>query len=103
MIYIVINRQNNEVLTRHYMPFDEKYGLGKTEEELLQDGILVEDIPEPEQISGKTPVLKYNGAELYYDYESRPLSLEEQTRQEIESLKAQNAQMLFALVEGGLL
>lgn len=40
----------------HYMPFDEKNGLGKTEEELLTTGFLVEDVAEPEFIDGKKSI-----------------------------------------------
>lgn len=67
MIFIEIK---NNIMTGfiHNQPFDSKYGLGKTREELLQEGILVESIPEPEQIEGKSPVLKYNGTEIYYEY-----------------------------------
>lgn len=44
----------------HYMPFDEKNGLGKTEEELLTTGFLVEDIADPELIDGKYPIQHYS-------------------------------------------
>lgn len=99
MIYIKIDSTTNEVNFQHFMPFDEVNGLHKTEEELLQEGYLVDSIPEPEQINGKVAKLKYDGSNLYYEYVDAPLTPE----QEIEALKAQNAQMLFALVQGGLL
>lgn len=72
MLFLTIN-DNNEVSSIHHMPFDEKYGLNKTVEELQQEGVLVENIPKPEQIEGKIPLLKYNGAELYYEYEDAPI------------------------------
>ncbi|HEY9746681.1 MAG TPA: hypothetical protein V6C99_10740 [Oculatellaceae cyanobacterium] len=63
----------------HHMPFDSQHGMGKTEQELLQIGALVDDIPEPEQIEGKVPVLYYNPQtnSVYYEYVERPLTEEE--------------------------
>lgn len=40
---------------------------------ILADGLLVESIPEPEQLDGKTPVLKYDGTNLYYEYVDAPV------------------------------
>lgn len=102
MIFVKIN-VDNTIASIHYQPFNEKYGLGMTEDELRLEGILVDSIPEPEQLEGKVPILKYNGTNLFYEYENVTLSPEEQTKQEIELLKSQNAQMLFALVQGGLM
>lgn len=102
MIFVQV-LENNKVGLIHYQPFDSEKGLRKTEEELLQAGILVEALPEPEQIIGKSAALRYDGTNLYYEYVDVPLTQEEQTKQEIETLKAQNAQMLFALVQGGLI
>ena len=72
MIYIKPN--NYDGFDVHYIPFDEVYGLGKTEEELLQEGYLVESIPEPEVIEGKAPVMKYDPATntVYYEYVDIP-------------------------------
>jgi len=63
----------------HHKPFDEKDGLRKTEEELLQIGALVDEIPEPEQREGKIPVMYYNPETntVYYEYENKPLTAEE--------------------------
>lgn len=71
------------VTFRHYKPFDEKDGMGKTEEELLQIGALVDDIPQPEQIPGKEPILYYNPENntVYYEYEDKPLTPEERIAQ----------------------
>ncbi|MBS4195322.1 hypothetical protein [Lederbergia citri] len=80
MIYFEVNR-NNDVTYIHNMPFDEKYGLGKTEQELRKTGILVESIPEAEQVTGKVPVLKYDGENLYYDYIDAPISEDERFNQ----------------------
>ena len=63
----------------HHMPFDLRNGMGKTEQELLQIGALVDDIPEPEQIEGKNAVLYYNPEtnSVYYEYIDRPLTDQE--------------------------
>ncbi|PIC05481.1 hypothetical protein CS060_04175 [Anoxybacillus flavithermus] len=84
----------------HCIPFDEEHGLGKTEEELRQIGALVEDIPEPEQVEGKTPVMYYNPQtnSVYYEYIDRPLTPEEELRQRIELMQ----QALDALLLGGM-
>lgn len=52
----------------HYCPFDEKHGLKKAEEELLQEGILInkEDVPEAENREGYK-------AELFYDKRNNKL------------------------------
>lgn len=52
----------------HYMPFDEVNGLGKTQEQLQQEGILVEALPEKEDREGYEAELMYNGTSLYYEY-----------------------------------
>ncbi|MGE7836475.1 hypothetical protein [Viridibacillus arvi] len=72
MVFIKISKGNN-IDYIHYMPFDDTHGLHKSEEDLLQEGILVDFIQEPERIEGKSPVLKYNSTELYYDYEDVPI------------------------------
>ena len=103
MNYVKLD-SNGNIEYVHRKPFDENVGLGKTEEELLQYGVLVEELPEPDiSDPNKISVLKYDGNKFYYEYSPRPLTKEEQTKQEIESLKLQNAQMIFALVEGGLM
>lgn len=70
-VFIKINA-NNEVIFTHSMPFDEKFGLNKTEVELLQEGYLVDAIPEIEQIEGKEPKLKYVNGEFFIEYEDLP-------------------------------
>lgn len=98
MIFIKVNTIN-EVILQHFMAFDEVNGLHKTEEELLQEGYLVDSIPALEEQEGKRAILKYDGTNLYYEYVDVPLT----PQQEIEALKVQNAQMLLALVNGGLM
>lgn len=73
---------------------------------LKEKAIFIEsEIPYFEEKIGKTVVVKYSAKtkSIYAEYLDRPLTQEEQANQEIESLKAQNAQMLLALVEGGLM
>lgn len=72
-----------KVTFTHYMPFDQKHGLGKSEQELRQTGALVGNIPEPEQIEGKIPVLYYNADtnSVYYEYEDKPLTEQDRIAQ----------------------
>jgi hypothetical protein len=67
----------------HHMPFHESNGMGKSEQELLQIGALVDDIPDPEQVDGKVPVLYYNpqSNSVYYEYVDRPLTEQERITQ----------------------
>lgn len=83
----------------HYMPFHEKHGLGKTVEELEQEGILVDSIPEPQQIEGKAPILYCNPEtkELWYEYEDIPKTQEEKQQEEIEALKQSIAELTIAI------
>lgn len=76
MIYIEI-LGNNEIGLVHFQPFDEVRGLKKTESELLQTGILVEQLPEPLETEGLIPVLMFNGVDLYYDYVQKTPSEED--------------------------
>lgn len=53
----------------HYMPFDAKQGFGKTEEELLQFGFLLDEIPEPEVVEGKIAEAHYTPERgFWYEY-----------------------------------
>lgn len=64
----------------YYMPFDEEYGLGKTKEELETEGFLfVDEVLEPDEQTGKTPVLYINPETLeqWYEFVDRPLTTEE--------------------------
>lgn len=83
---IFLKTENELVTFVHYMPFDGEHGMGKTKEELEQEGILVESIPEPKQ-NGKIPKLFVNREtkELWYEYSDRPPTQEE----EMEQLKQQ--------------
>lgn len=89
MIYIQVN-DNKDVTTIDYLPFDEIHGLGKTKEELLETGFLVNEIPSPDTSDkAKDAILKYDNGSLYYEYYDRPLTTEE----EVKRLKQENAQL----------
>ena len=68
-----IKTENTKVVFTHFMPFDETYGLKKTEEELLQEGYLIDEIPEPEQQEGKIAEAHYTPEKgYYYEYVDAP-------------------------------
>lgn len=92
MVFIEVDESTKNVTYRHFTPFDDEDGLNKTEEELLQEGFLVDSIPEPKQIEGKTPVLKYDGTKLYYEYVDAPID-------EMTALKAQVDALNIALAQ----
>lgn len=74
----------------HYLPFDEKEGLNKSIEELEQEGVLVESIPEAEEREGKTPILYCNTEtkELWYEYEDIPKTKEELLVEKVNQLES---------------
>lgn len=65
--------------------------LNKTQDELLQMGVLLDGVPEPEVIEGKTAVLKFNGTNLYYEYVDTPTTLEDEVQQLKEQVVAQQS------------
>lgn len=86
MIYIQIDEQGT-VMFQHNMPFHEKHGLGKTQSELEAEGYFFDSIPEPEQIAGKSGVLKYSETDgLYYEYVSMPPTQEDLYEQQMDYL-----------------
>ncbi len=50
----------------HYMPFDPINGLHKTKEELEQEGVLIENIPESKYIENKQAIMYYNPIKKKY-------------------------------------
>lgn len=101
---IFIKLDNSYVTYIHYMPFHEKHGFKKTREQLEQEGILVNEVPEPEQIEGKAAILHANPEtkELWYEYEDiqpTPGELEEQRITQLEN----QSQMQQALLDDLLL
>lgn len=85
MIYIEID-SNKQINYMHNIPFDSVNGLGKTEEELLEKGFLIESMPAPERIVGKSALAYYNEEtnEVWYEYADIPKSDEEK---EIDKLR----------------
>lgn len=92
---IFIRTEDNKIVYTHYIPFDETYGLGKTEDELKQDGYLVDDIPsyEGEVPEGKIPEVRYDGESFSWVMVDKPKSREEDLNETIESLKARIAEL----------
>ncbi|MBW7642407.1 hypothetical protein [Geobacillus thermoleovorans] len=88
----------------HMMPFDEKYGLGKTKAQLeAEGGIFVDDLPQREYHEGKTPILHINPRtkEMWYEYQEvrNPIT------DEVDTLKERIAlmqQVLDDLILGGM-
>lgn len=89
--YTKVEDDKGLISSKHFMP-------ELLSEEDKKNGILVEVIPEPTQ-NGKEYKLycTLSTGELYYEYVD-PLP-----QPEIEQIKAQNAAMLLALVNGGLM
>lgn len=72
MIYIQTNF-NNKVIFIHNCPFDEKYGMGKDEKELLLAGFLVDSLPTKPQKDGFCTVTYYTKEDgFYFKYEQLP-------------------------------
>jgi hypothetical protein len=97
MIFIKFKSQEDTTIEFiHHIPFDPVYGLDKTEEELNEEGLLVEELPVPESLPGKREVLKYSvERDLYYEYIDNLITPE----QEVENMKKQVALMQQALDE----
>lgn len=68
-----IQLDGERVTLIHNMPFDPVHGFGKTEAELSQLGVLLDDIPDPEPMEGKIPIPYYNSVQgFHYRYEDAP-------------------------------
>ena len=86
MIFFKVDENQNVVY--QYRGHEEYMRLtGKTLEELEQEGLLVESIPEPESREGKQSVLKHNGTEFYYEYVDILLTREEYLERELDRVK----------------
>lgn len=94
MIFLKYN-ETNKVTYQHHKPFHKKHGLGKTIEQLEQEGILVDSIPEPEQIEGKQAILYCNPdtKELWYEYEDIPKTDEDLQQEKIQALEQSIAEL----------
>lgn len=88
MFFLKLNYEG-KVTSSHTKPFDTKDGLGKTQEQLEQEGVLVENIP-PELpfVEGKKAVLYYNKTNgLYYKYEDIPKTKEQLLEERVAELE----------------
>jgi len=99
---VQIEENKYQVGLIHNMPFDPVHGFGKTQEELEQIGVLVDDVPEPQIPEGKqiaglfvNPTTK----EVWYEYVDKPLDPEER----LQILEQQNAELLLELLNAGVL
>lgn len=100
MIYFQTNTIGQLVYI-HYKPFDEKYGLHKTEAELLKTGYLVDSLPTytGEITDGKVPELRYDGSKFTWEMvdapepepEPEPTPSYEELKADLEKLKSQQA------------
>jgi hypothetical protein len=80
------------------MPFDDINGLGKTEEELLQIGYLVDEVPEPEQIEGKSSMMFYTPERgFWFEYIDIPKTPEQLQAEKIDQLENQTAEYMVDL------
>lgn len=97
-----ISDEKYKVVFVHNFPFHPDYGLGLTEEELLKQGMLVEDIPMPLD-NGKIATLFYNPVDdsFFYEYTEKPLSVEEELQQ-LKEKQALMQQALDELILGGM-
>ena len=91
MKFITYN-ENFEIQLIHNMPFDSVNGLGKTREELLTMGALVDLIPVVDVPNDKNVIYKYNQSDNTVTYEliDRPLTVEEQNVVDIKQIKQTN-------------
>lgn len=63
---------------KHFYPFDEKIGLGKTIDELEEDGLLVDSLPEfPKKLAENERATLFLGANNMLFYEVETKSFEE--------------------------
>lgn len=101
MIYVKTDETSKVVYTNCF-PFDSTLGLGKTEEELLELGYLVSEVPEPEFVEGKSPVLYFDGNTFNYIYQDIPISTEDKIREleiELKVSKEDNVSNMLAITE----
>lgn len=72
MVYIQTDF-NNKVIFIHNYPFDEKYGMNKSEDELLSSGFLVDKLPVKPKKTGFCSILYYTKEDgFYFQYEQLP-------------------------------
>lgn len=93
-----IKTEGTKVTFTHFMPFDKTNGLKKTEAELLEEGYLLDSIPEPEQRPGKIAEAHYTVANGYYfNYVDAPVLPKEKQEIKIAAMEEQLATTQEAL------
>jgi hypothetical protein len=106
MIFLKYEKDTLKVSFTHNMPFHPSYGLGKTQDELEQEGVLLESIPVPEHREGFSSVMKYDPTTktVFFDYEVevKPISNEEELQQ-IKQKQELMQQAIDELIFGGAL
>lgn len=93
MIFLGYNKLAKEDVAidlTHYFP-------DELPQEMLEQGLLVEEVPEPEQREGKYGVLMINPVtkELYYNYFDIPKTEADLQRERLQSLEEENAGLIF--------
>lgn len=97
MIYLETDSQR-KVVSTYFMPFDENYGLGKTESELEITGFLVEEIPTPESIEGKYSNVFYTKEKgFWFEYVDIPKTPEQIQAEKIANIENQTAEYMVDL------
>lgn len=88
---IFFEPSTSQVVAVHYESSD-------LPQEVIDKGIIVDAIPEPEVIAGKAPVMCYNETSktVYYKYVDRALTPEERIAQ-LEAEKAEQAVQIMAI------
>lgn len=101
MIFLKIDNETQQVTFVHLAPFDALVGLGKSSDELKNEGLLVESLPKPVHIEGKTAVLKVDpqSHELYFDYVDT--HVEENELEKIKQKQDLMQQAIDELIFGG--
>ncbi|PER25444.1 hypothetical protein [Bacillus cereus] len=95
MIFIKFkSKEDTTIEFIHHAPYDPIYGLDKTEEELMEEGLLMEELPVPELQPGKYGVLYYTDERgLYYEYVDVELTEADRIKQQQEALEQENKQL----------
>lgn len=86
-IYIKTD-STNKITYTHYMPFHEKNGLHKTEEELLQDGHLIDSFDDIIPPAGKSTEYYYDGTTLSHQFIDIPPVPEMERAVKLDELQA---------------
>ncbi len=85
----------------HYMPFDPVHGVPQ---EVINDGILVDELLEVQELEGFRPILYINPntLEQWVEYEPNQLSPEEIRLKQLEQSQADQDEIIMELLLGGM-